>query len=67
MVVSQHSKAFERVEGLTDKEIKLMQFREWARDLVGRAQNGAMFLESYESPDDVCLKLQREFAKPEPK
>ena len=45
---------------------KAMQFREWARDLERRAKDGAYFLEAYESPDDVMLKIQRETIHPEP-
>ena len=60
------SRAFERIEGLTDKELKALQFREWARDLVERANNGSQFLEAVDSPDDVCLTLQRSYKTPEP-
>ena len=61
------SRKFEEVEGLTNKEFKALQFREWARDLERRARDGAMFLEAYESPDDVLLPLQRDRMKLEPK
>ncbi len=64
MVSKYRSQAFEQTEGLTPKEIKVAEFRKWARELVERANNGSQFLEAYESPDDVCLSLQREYPEP---
>ena len=51
---------------MTKEELKAKEFREWARDLVERANNGSQFLEAVDSPDDVCLTLQRSYKTPEP-
>ena len=39
---------------------KAEAFRTWASDLEQRARDSVKFLEAYDGPHDICLKLQKE-------
>ena len=39
---------------------KAEAFRTWARDLEQRARDSVKFLEAYDGPHDICLKLRKE-------